>query len=612
MRARRIGIGFGAGLALLALVGTGRAQDLPQGFPQGTAFTYQGRLDREGSAVQGRCDFRFRLYDGPEAARPPFPAQVGATQSLTDVPVTDGLFTVTLDFGGTAFGGQARWLRVEVGCPSPANTFTALSPWQPLTPAPGAIYAATAGSAGALQGRRISVAAPSSGQVLKWDGSAWAPAEDLSGDLSPGSVGTGMLADGAVTGPKLAAGAVGAGQLSDGAVTRPKLASGAVGAGQLADAAVTGPKLASGSVDGAKIADGSVKAADADTAELQRRVTGSCASGQALRAVDAAGGVTCEAVGGAAGWSLSGNAGTNPATNYLGTSDSQALVFRTAAGERMRILTNGNVGIGSANPQARLEIAGGALALNDGMLRLRTGPDANHGLLFSAAVDGIEFRGFGGFRWSTGTGGASERMRMDASGNLGIGGAPNAAYKVDVNGVIRATNVVFGSDRRLKTEIRPLAGALDDLERIHGVSFAWRPEAAALGYAPGARDLGLVAQDVAAVYPELVVSADGMPGADGVEASGYLAVDYARMAPVLVEALKQLRSEKDAEIERLGRRNAAQARRIGELEGRLVELEGRLTDLEALQSAQDARLSAIEARLSGTVGAMAEPMPGGW
>lgn len=584
MRARRIGIGTAAGLALLTLVGTGRAQDLPQGVPQGTAFTYQGRLDREGSAVEGPCDFRFRLYDGPESPRPPFPAQVGATQSLTEVPVADGLFTVALDFGAAAFGGQARWLRVEVGCPSPANTFTALSPWQQVTPAPGAIFAATAGSAGALQGRRISVSAPSSGQVLKWDGSVWAPAEDLAGDLSPGSVGTGMLADGAVT--------------------RPKLASGAVGSGQLADAAVTGPKLANGSVDGAKIADGSVKAADADTAELQRRVTGSCASGQALRAVDAAGGVTCEAVGGAAGWGLSGNAGTNPATNYLGTSDSQALAFRTAAGERMRILTNGNVGIGSTNPQARLEIVGGAVALNDGMLRLRTGPDANHGLLFSAAVDGIEFRGFGGFRWSTGTGGASERMRMDASGNLAIGGAPNAAYKLDVNGVIRATNVVFGSDRRLKTEIRPLAGALDDLERLHGVSFAWRPEAAVLGYAPGARDLGLIAQDVAAVYPELVVSADGTLGSDGVAVPGYLAVDYARLAPVLVEALKQLRDEKDAEIAGLERRNAAQTRRI-------AELEGRLTELQRWQSAQDLRLRAIEARMDGAAVPMAEPVAGG-
>lgn len=57
-------------------------------------------------------------------------------------------------------------------------------------------------------------------------------------------------------------------------------------------------------------------------------------------------------------WSLSGNSGTNPATQFLGTVDGQPLVIRTDNNERMRIDPNGNVGIGTNNPTAKLEVDG--------------------------------------------------------------------------------------------------------------------------------------------------------------------------------------------------------------------------------------------------------------
>ena len=68
-------------------------------------------------------------------------------------------------------------------------------------------------------------------------------------------------------------------------------------------------------------------------------------------------------VGGAGGWDLSGNGGTNPATNFLGTSDNQSFVLRTNAVERMRVLANGNTGIGVAAPTEVLDIAG-AIRIN--------------------------------------------------------------------------------------------------------------------------------------------------------------------------------------------------------------------------------------------------------
>src|SRR5262249_23165025 len=50
-------------------------------------------------------------------------------------------------------------------------------------------------------------------------------------------------------------------------------------------------------------------------------------------------------------WSLTGNAGTNPPTNFLGTTDNQRLVFKTDSLERITILANGNVGVALSSPE---------------------------------------------------------------------------------------------------------------------------------------------------------------------------------------------------------------------------------------------------------------------
>ncbi len=65
-------------------------------------------------------------------------------------------------------------------------------------------------------------------------------------------------------------------------------------------------------------------------------------------------------------WSLTGNAGTDPATNFLGTTDNQPLVIRTNNTEVMRVTTTGNVGIGTSAPGYRLHLAADGMIYAEG------------------------------------------------------------------------------------------------------------------------------------------------------------------------------------------------------------------------------------------------------
>jgi hypothetical protein len=107
-----------------------------------TAFTYQGRLTDGGSPANGVYDLRFILYDAESGG-----AQVGSIVAKEDVTVTNGLFSVELDFGGSAFTGDARWLEIAVrpGSGTGATGYTILSPRQPVSPSPYALFAKAAG-----------------------------------------------------------------------------------------------------------------------------------------------------------------------------------------------------------------------------------------------------------------------------------------------------------------------------------------------------------------------------------------------------------------------------------------------------------------------------------
>ena len=106
--------------------------------PLGTAFTYQGKLVSGGNAANGIYDFTFAVWNAASGG-----AQQGAAFATNAVPVTNGYFVVTLDFGPGVFPGDSRWLEISVKTNSVVG-YTTLAPRQQLTPSPYAIMAASA------------------------------------------------------------------------------------------------------------------------------------------------------------------------------------------------------------------------------------------------------------------------------------------------------------------------------------------------------------------------------------------------------------------------------------------------------------------------------------
>lgn len=102
---------------------------------QGTAFTYQGRLNDGGTLASGTYDLRFTLYDEAGGG-----VQRGGPLTNAVAVSGDGLFTVTLDFGADVFNGAPRWLEIGVRTHG-AGAFSTLAPRQAITPSPYAIMA---------------------------------------------------------------------------------------------------------------------------------------------------------------------------------------------------------------------------------------------------------------------------------------------------------------------------------------------------------------------------------------------------------------------------------------------------------------------------------------
>lgn len=126
------------------------------------------------------------------------------------------------------------------------------------------------------------------------------------------------------------------------------------------------------------------------------------------------------------------------------------------------------------------------------------------------------------------------RVYVGTSNNYAVGITNNALIvdefgNLSVGGCVSASNVVCPSDARFKRNIETLPNALGEVEKLRGVRYEWnRDQFSDRSFAEG-QQIGLIAQEVRKVVPQAVVE----------QSDGYLAVDYARLVPLLIEGMKE-------------------------------------------------------------------------
>lgn len=126
---------------------------------------------------------------------------------------------------------------------------------------------------------------------------------------------------------------------------------------------------------------------------------------------------------------------------------------------------------------------------------------------------------------------------LETSENVHIGSTGDPAIALKVTGQIYCTDNItayYSSDINLKDNIRPIESALFKVQQINGVAFDWNNKATKLQQ-DKCHDVGLIAQEVEKVLPEIVQTRD-----DGIKA-----IQYEKMVALLVESIKELKEEVD-------------------------------------------------------------------
>ncbi len=232
--------------------------------------------------------------------------------------------------------------------------------------------------------------------------------------------------------------------------------------------------------------------------------------------------------------------------------DATAADFASTGNNQFLIRASGGVGIGTNSPSVPLTVDGGTdVSLSSG------------GYLTTGSITGVNIT-MDNNEIVARNNGASETLHLNNSsgnviicengGNVGIGtGAPT--QKLHVSGNICYTGTIGAcSDERYKKDVETIGNALETLLKLRGVTYNWKQDEFPDMKFDDQKHLGFLAQELK----------DLLPGVVMVDQNGYMSVDYGRLTPLLVEAMKQLKAEND-ELR-------AKTDRIAELEAQMADL----------------------------------------
>jgi hypothetical protein len=154
-------------------------------------------------------------------------------------------------------------------------------------------------------------------------------------------------------------------------------------------------------------------------------------------------------------------------------------------------------------------------------------------------------------------------LTLAMSGNVGIGTA-DPQYKLHVAGDIYATGQYLGSDMRLKRNVTDLGYGLGEILQLRPVSYQWKDRS------DGKVNLGLIAQEVEPVIPELVEKAKNE--------AGMMSLNYIGLVPVLIKAIQ----EQQATVQVLQATIRGQQVAIERKDAEIASLNARLSTLEQM------------------------------
>ena len=120
------------------------------------------------------------------------------------------------------------------------------------------------------------------------------------------------------------------------------------------------------------------------------------------------------------------------------------------------------------------------------------------------------------------------------SGTLAVGATGSGIFgRIDASNDIVAFST---SDIRFKENIYPIGDSLEKITRIGGYTFDWKTDEELVSlHGHSGHDIGVIAQEIESILPEIVTTRD----------NGYKAVKYEKIIPLLIEAIKELKAEVD-------------------------------------------------------------------